>query len=135
MIQQSPYTSKGLWRDESATNFFTSTLAAILGSSHRTSLPKLKEKGNDARDLLCFPWAVVEVKPNKEETKEFCYCQAANASSFALQLYEDLVYEATGHRDDTIPIVIAFTTVGPEYRVWLTHSSTGKLGRNCHVRD
>lgn len=133
MIEQTSDTSKGFWRDESATNFHTTVLAQLLNSYHRTSLPKLKHFGNADKDLLCFPWAIVEVKPSTETRAEFCYCQAANASSYALQLFEDLVHQATGHRDYNMPLVVALTFVGPEYKVWIAFTSPSETGNNCHV--
>ncbi|KAF2001483.1 hypothetical protein P154DRAFT_619485 [Amniculicola lignicola CBS 123094] len=73
--------------------------------------------------LVAFPWAVVEVKHAEVSLsdRQFCYCQAANASAEALKIRESLI-RATGdweNRNCHIPIV-SFTCVGPEVRLWLT---------------
>ena len=66
-----------------------------------------------AADMMCFPWAIVEVKRIKNETslvgnteqskdavkfnkksEQVCYCQAANASYSALTMREELVAKA-----------------------------------------
>ena len=133
MIEETKETSGGFWKDESATNFHVTLLAQLLNSYHRTSLPKLRHFGNAWKDLLCFPWAIVEVKPSDESRAEYAYCQAANASSFALQLFEDLVHQATGHHDHEMPLLVAFTVVGPVYRVWVAFTSPSEPGKNCHV--
>lgn len=133
MIEPGSSMPKGFWTDQIATNFHTTVLAKLLNTYHRTSLPRLKAEGNPENDLLCFPWAVVEIKRGYDSSAEFCYCQAANASSFALQLFDDLVFQATGQRDHTVPLVIAFTIVGPEYSVWIAYSSPAVSTKKCHV--
>jgi len=138
IIEHRPETSKGLWRDESATNFTVDTLCSLwndggLRSSPKASLARLERHGNKAGKLVCFPWAVVEIKPAGQESTQFCYCQAANGASCALEIFEGLIEHATGRLDDDFPLVIAFTTAGPRYKVWLSYSSTKRRGRNCHV--
>lgn len=85
-----------------------------------TGLQKKKRERLSAADLLCFPWAIVEVKcfHARADAMGFCYCQAANASSAALSLQYRLE-EASGIPVDPNPI-IAFTSVGADFRVWLT---------------
>ena len=86
--------------------------------------------------LFCFPWAVVELKPDKvpQNEVEFCYCQAANTTSQALQLYGKLCKRAGGY-DSRVPPVVAFTCVGAKVRVWLAYSCTEQQGSRCHVRQ
>jgi hypothetical protein len=85
--------------------------------------------------LICFPWAVVELKPVKvhQSPIQFCYCQAANGASAALKLYENLSKHATGGNDNRIPPIVAFTCIGPEIRVWLAYSCTQQDKPVCHV--
>lgn len=137
IIEHRPEMSKGLWRDESATNFTVDTLCALwndrgLRSSPKANLARLGRHGNKAGKLVCFPWAVVEIKP-AVQAAEFCHCQAANGASCALEIYEGLIEQATGKLDDDFPLVIAFTTGGPGYKVWLSYSSTKRRGQKCHV--
>ena len=73
-------------------------------------------------DLMCFPWAVVEVKRRSKDegVKDFCYQQAANASATALDIMTDLFKTSHGLVPDDLPPIIAFTCIGPELRLWLT---------------
>ncbi|KAI7177126.1 hypothetical protein KC316_g9704 [Hortaea werneckii] len=79
----------------------------------------------NSSDLMCFPWAVVEVKqPRVEKSKvEECYCQAANGSAMALRMLGALFRNATGCVPTDLPPIIAITCVGPELRVWLTYNA------------
>ncbi|KAF2710226.1 hypothetical protein K504DRAFT_405223 [Pleomassaria siparia CBS 279.74] len=95
---------------------------------------KAKHEPLDATDLMCFPWAIVEVKRNKKRAdnkrierenrtmEEFCYCQAANASAAALELREDLATKARDNRElsDSL-IIFSITCVGPSVRLWVTY--------------
>lgn len=95
-----------------------------------------------ATDLICFPWAIVEVKKNKENlmsgaeyikqnrrfasqnraSEEFCYCQAANASAAALTLRENLTAVAKDPSELRDALVIfSFTCVGPTVKLWVTY--------------
>jgi len=97
-------------------------------------------------DLICFPWAIVEVKKNKENimlgpkytkhnmriardnegSEQFCYCQAANASAAALTLRENLTAVAKDPFELRDALVIfSFTCVGPAIKLWATYR--GKL--------
>lgn len=77
--------------------------------------------------LLCFPWAVVEVKHGKVPLSEasFCCQQAVNATAAALDI--QLSVWNTAHRQLGserrlgVPPVVAFTCVGSEVKVWLTY--------------
>lgn len=76
-------------------------------------------------DLMCFPWAVVEIKhPRAEKSKiEECYCQAANGSAIALRMLGALFQKATGSVPTDLAPIIAITCIGPELRVWLTYNA------------
>lgn len=88
----------------------------------------------DASGLICFPWAIIEVKRNKtrmisdpEDRKhnkrvasqnkameEFCYCQAANVSAAALELRENLIAKSRDKFELRDALVIfSVTCVGP----------------------
>ena len=78
----------------------------------------------------CFPWAIVEFKKesqsSSESAEERCYCQAANASAAALDLYTPLFSINCSEEDSEVPPVISFTCVGHTVKVWLTYLE--KLG-------
>jgi hypothetical protein len=104
------------------------------------SARKKKGKALEAKDLMCFPWAIIEVKRGtaddgqKAEARdhakraEFCYCQAANASAAALTLREDLAAKAKDTSNLIGPrVIFSFTCVGSAVKLWLTY-------RNAPVR-
>ncbi|KAH3992844.1 hypothetical protein HBI56_198720 [Parastagonospora nodorum] len=91
----------------------------------------------EAKDQMCFPWAVVEIKRGTafheqqagkaearahENRKRFCYCQAANASAAGLTLREDLAARAndTSELGDA-RVMFSFTCVGSAVKLWLTY--------------
>jgi hypothetical protein len=91
----------------------------------------------EAKDQMCFPWAVVEIKRGTafheqqagkaearahEKRKNFCYCQAANASAAGLTLREDLAARAndTSKLGDA-RVMFSFTCVGSAVKLWLTY--------------
>lgn len=102
---------------------------------------KKKTKPLEAKDLMCFPWAVVEVKrgtaepvaddkhiDNEAEAKEhkkrtqFCYCQAANASAAGLTLREHLAARAKdSSKLQSTRIMFSFTCVGSAVKLWITY--------------
>jgi hypothetical protein len=86
----------------------------------RIHLDHLKNTRN--YDIMCFPWAVVEVKvrPDRQGVGDRSYDQAANASATALDIVTRLFEEPGGHVPDDLPPTIAFTCNGPELRLWLT---------------
>lgn len=115
-----------------------------LMSTPTTALAKWGSKRSkdtlQAKDLMCFPWAIVEVKRgiseplanqspiNKrearkhEERTEFCYCQAANASAAALILRERLAEKADATSGaEAAHVIFAFTCVGSTAKLWITY--------------
>ncbi|OJJ53453.1 hypothetical protein ASPSYDRAFT_530645 [Aspergillus sydowii CBS 593.65] len=76
--------------------------------------------------LVCYPWAVVEVKkPGATRTEGAkCILQAANGSSACASLLRSLHMERTGAADGSMyhHPVVAFTFVGEEARVFLTYN-------------
>ncbi|KAI7226979.1 hypothetical protein KC330_g8602 [Hortaea werneckii] len=74
-------------------------------------------------DLMCFPWAVVEVKHARVDQSKIsnCYLQAANSSAVALRMLGELFKKATGSVPEDMPPIIAFTCIGPAVQVWLTY--------------
>ena len=88
-------------------------------------------------NLMCFPWAIVEVKQPRVGNADIekCYCQAANDSAIALRMLGALFQKATGCVPADLPPIIAITCVGPELRVWLTYNAgTGDQREDDMVR-
>jgi hypothetical protein len=75
----------------------------------------------ESSGIICFPWALVELKksPDGHDPRDRCYQQAANASAAALDIMTRLFQQSDGHISDNLPPIIAFTCVGPEFRLWL----------------
>ncbi|KAI4942863.1 hypothetical protein J4E91_009783 [Alternaria rosae] len=74
-----------------------------------------------ATDLTCFPWAIVEVKTSKwkRDESEFCYCQAANASTDALVMRERLAARVNEPSDDAL-VIFSFTKNVEMRCIWAT---------------
>ncbi|OAX80536.1 hypothetical protein ACJ72_05125 [Emergomyces africanus] len=86
----------------------------------------LKDKTTTlSRDqLICFPWAVVELHPHQvslDSGEQYSYSQAANGALAVLRLNEEISKWATGSYDSAPPVV-AFTCVGADIKVWLAYS-------------
>ncbi|KKZ60765.1 hypothetical protein EMCG_04575 [[Emmonsia] crescens] len=97
-------------------------ISSPLGGLHRWSKDKAVDLSQD--QLVCFPWAVVELHPREVSLKsegQYSYSQAANGAIASLRLNEELSNRATGGYD-SVPPVVAFTCVGAEIRVWLAYS-------------
>jgi hypothetical protein len=74
--------------------------------------------------LNCFPWAVVEVKPDEvvKSVESFCYCQAANASAEAHAMREKLMeYIGEDTEEHDALVIFSFTCIGPDIKFWLTY--------------
>lgn len=118
---------KGLVNMDHARNFFADKIGRLkdkpleLKATLTTKIYQKKPAEMKTSDLMCFPWAVVEVKHRTvaESKKDFCYQQAANASATALDIMTRLFGEPDGQVPDDIPPIIAFTCIGPELRLWL----------------
>ena len=87
-------------------------------------------------DLICFPFAVVELKHGMVggSQEEFCYCQAANGASAALSMLENL-FEYTERKQNYqhVPPVVAFTCIGPSVRLWIAYAVREPNGKIAHV--
>ena len=114
-------------------------------SAPTTALYNWAAKNNaklpEAKDMMCFPWAIVEVKrgtaePVTEDEHEvneaearahlgrtqFCYCQAANASAAGLTLRERLAASAKDtSKLDNARVMFSFTCVGSAVKLWITY--------------
>lgn len=117
----------GFNRNELVTNFSLSSLVdlgpmsicpTILPSTLKTRMAEGYKP--DQKDLICFPWALVEVQSasTNELAEEACYCRAALAANAALDMQRQLQPFWAVSRD--IPPVIIFTCFGPEVRVWVS---------------
>jgi hypothetical protein len=130
---------KGFVRDEYVQCYSLDVLGKLRSNSvcsaTTTGLRKWTKNKDESKlkasDLLCFPWAIVEMKHFLVSAAqvEYCYCQAANASAAALSLRRELLTMAFGVIPDTLSPVIAFTCIGPQIKVWLTYRTVqdGKL--------
>jgi hypothetical protein len=90
---------------------------------YKASQRKCKIDELNDYELMCFPWALVEVKKPDVQDKdvEKCYCQAANGSAIALKILGSVFFEAYGSIPDDLPPIIAFTCIGPDLRLWLAY--------------
>jgi hypothetical protein len=145
---------RGFGKNDYVQNFTIDTLFGLqlkgLHCSPTTGLEKdvikkktLKLKAGELvrkHYLLCFPWAVVEMKKHEvNESKAtaetaFCYCQAANAASTALAMLENLAqFEVHRQNSEHVPPVVAFTSVGANAKVWLAYSQHTEDNTRDHV--
>jgi hypothetical protein len=114
----------GFNRNENVTNFSLNILADLgpivtCLTIHPSALKARMTEGQkpDRGDLICVPWALVEVQ-SATEPVEACYCRAANGANAALDMQRQLQPVWAVEKD--IPPVIFFTCSGPEIRVWLS---------------
>jgi hypothetical protein len=126
---------------EVARSFFAETIRGLndpplkLKPSLTTKIYQDDRAELHTSDLICFPWAVVEVKRRSKDegVKNFCYQQAANASVTALDIMTRLFEVSGGQAPDDLPPIIAFTCIGPEIRLWLMFWCN-RDGRRVKVR-
>jgi hypothetical protein len=126
---------EGFVKDEYIQSFSLDVLGKLrsngVHSATTTGLRRWAETKNGVKlkapDLLCYPWAIVEMKHSQVSSAEVekCYCQAANASAAALSLQEQLLALAFGTIPRTLSPIIAFTCIGPRIKVWLTYRWKG----------
>jgi hypothetical protein len=82
---------------------------------------------------ICFPWAIIELKPEAKRAHQ-CYRQAANAASIALCMFERLAKFADVQVEaQHIPPVITLTFVGQVVRLWIAYSTLDESGQRHHV--
>ena len=80
--------------------------------------------------LLCFPWAIVEIKRPSASHADItkCYCQAANGASTSLTMLEQLTkHNRKHHSSDSVKPIIVFTFAGPDVKVWLAYTAISKV--------
>ena len=123
--------SKGFVKGEYIQRFSLDVLGKLLSNrvhcATSTGLRRWTKTKDDVKlkapDLLCYPWAIVEMKyflATKVKVEK-CYCRAANASAAALSLREQLLAPAFGTIPRTLSPIITFTCIGPRIKVWLTY--------------
>jgi hypothetical protein len=122
-----PDTSKthtGFNRNGLVTNFSLNILANLepvvtCPTAHLSVIEIRMTEGQtpERKDLICFPWALVELR-SATETAEGCYCRAAIGANAALDMHRQLQPVWVAAKD--IPPVIFFTCSGPEIRVWIS---------------
>lgn len=149
IIQPSDDVYRRLSGDRNVDSFSLSVLGELRRRENLVSTPTTalaswasnkSKNALSANDLMCFPWAIVEVKRgtpepsandplmNKQEAREhkkrteFCYCQAANASLIALILREKLAEKANVTPGaEAAQVMFAFTCVGSTAKLWITY--------------
>lgn len=96
--------------------------------AHIQTFPKtLPRRAKKKTDYHCFPWFIVEFKKaNKAE--EFCYCQAANAGSAAILIFEKLCqWDLADDNFSQIPPVLTMTAIGSEVKLWVVYATKGRI--------
>ena len=86
--------------------------------------------------LLCFPWAVIELKHENVSPTEVtkCYCQGANTASRALRIFENLSrYSETEVNGQQVPPVVVLTFIGPRFKLWIAFSTLDADGITNYV--
>ena len=94
-----------------------------------------KERAFSKEHLLCFPWAIVELKRQSATATEIekCYCQGANAASRALRMFEILSRYSDTVNGEQIPPVVVLTFIGPLFKLWIAYSSLDREGKYHYV--
>lgn len=146
----SPEDETGVGKAIPATsNFSYRTLSKLSRTSKLYTMPLGMNEQEDLHSnyLLGFPFAIVEIKKSKAEkaAREKCICQAANAASTSLNIFEKL-WDLANHTEDVIkdtgnvandiepiPPVVSFTCIGPRLRLWLGYSTKGVDNETGHV--
>jgi hypothetical protein len=125
-IHNTEKTPTGFNRNECVANFSINALgdlAPIIScpAVHPSTFKKYIAENQrlERSDLICFPWALVEVQ-SATEPVELCYCRAANEAHTALGMLKHLYQASWAEKTVKIPPVITFTCSGPEIRVWLS---------------
>ncbi|CEJ83087.1 hypothetical protein VHEMI03116 [[Torrubiella] hemipterigena] len=97
-------------------------------SAHIQPFPPEQTKRRGKKpDYFCFPWFIAEFKAAKK-AKEFCYCQAANAGSAAILMFEKLCkWDIRNHNFSQIPPVLTMTTIGSEVKLWVVYVIKGGI--------
>ncbi|KAF5853188.1 hypothetical protein GGP41_001754 [Bipolaris sorokiniana] len=128
-----PYLTQRLTENFSLPTLHKLREAGVLSSPRKTlaqwNSSKPTRDQMRSLDLMCFPWAVVEVKSAAVDvsTERMCYCQAANASAAALSLREKLLLASKKNEPNPEALVIfSFTCVGTHVKLWLTYRPTKK---------
>ena len=94
------------------------------------------EKPFSKDHLLCFPWAVIELKHENVSPTEVtkCYCQGANTASRALRIFENLSrYSETEVDGQQVPPVVVLTFIGPRFKLWIAYSTLDADGITNYV--
>ena len=117
-------------------NFSLATLEHLGRHGLQPSTSRMFDQNRKARvfesDFICYPWLIIEHKKS-QRSGMFCYCQAANAASAALEMHMILAkYAREAPQDAHIPPVTTMTTVGREVRIWIAYvSNVSNDGHDC----
>lgn len=104
--------------------YFMQERLGNMSGNHRN---KLIYKPVKKTENAAFPWMVVELKKEGGDEPQ-CLRQAANASHMCSVLCEQLAAPAA----KDAPPIVAFTSVGPNAKIFLTYRSRDVDGE-CHV--
>ncbi|KAF8849678.1 hypothetical protein BDZ45DRAFT_809789 [Acephala macrosclerotiorum] len=144
------YNTYGFWKDDFIQNFTVETLSHLrengMSSTATSAVAKrLAEKMKPGKagelipphHLLCFPFAVIELKRHKQrnnnELATEVYRQAANASSTALCMMENLAkFAEITKNSQHIPPIVVVTCVGGDTKVWLAYSCPSSNNQRDH---
>ncbi|CZR66095.1 uncharacterized protein PAC_15996 [Phialocephala subalpina] len=144
------YNTYGFWKDDFIQNFTVKTLSDLrekgMCSTTTSAVAKrLAERMKPGKagelipphHLLCFPFAVIELKRRKQgnnnELVTEVYRQAANASSTALCMMENLAkFAEITKNSQHIPPIVAVTCTGGDTKVWLAYSCPSSNNQRDH---
>jgi hypothetical protein len=120
----------------------------VMGQSRRT-FTRVESNGQQGIDsgvedepkfskdhLLCFPWAIVELKHEDVSPSEVIKCcgQGANAASRALRIFGNLSrYADTAEGGQHVPPVVVLTFIGPKFKLWIAFSMLDTDGVTNYV--
>ena len=124
--------------------FHNFTIDGLIAHNRLTYSPSagLKTILSRKAPQLCFPFVIAEFKGEnfRESDTEYCYCQAANASSTALAMLCKLSKYVPGARywwgkNNGVLPVVSFTFIGAHAKLWLSYVSNYGCGDDPDGRD
>lgn len=88
--------------------------------------------------LLCFPWAIIELKhENVGRARESeGRNQGANGAARALRMFENLSrYADSEEQRQQVPPIVVMTFVGPIFKLWIAFLTLNEDGNTNYVRS
>ncbi|KAK8083959.1 hypothetical protein PG996_002740 [Apiospora saccharicola] len=130
-------TGKYAWRNTAHESLIQNFTLETLDQLNRFGLQycpldPFKGQSYSAQKLHCFPWLIAEYKVAQKQ-KEKCLCQAANAGTAALMLFQTAARFATDRSQERhVPPVVTITTTSNIIKVWMMYYTT-KESRDAYV--